>query len=148
MNSRVRIDGNRLHITRLFDAPRERVFEAWKDVDQLQQWWGCEGIEKVESTIDFRAGGTFTHKMQIKDCGQYVYSGAYDEIVEPARIAYHAENRGNVERVTVDFVEEGDMTSLILVQEGFADAEACQIVSRGFTAAFDSLDRVLSTPTV
>ena len=60
MKSEVKITGNRLQITRIFDAPRERVFAAWTERDLLQQWSGCKEATKVEIEMDFRVGGSFT----------------------------------------------------------------------------------------
>lgn len=48
MKSDLKIDGNRLTISRLFQAPRALVFDAWKQVDAIQQWWGCAEATKVE----------------------------------------------------------------------------------------------------
>ena len=144
MKSEVKIEGNRLEISRFFNAPRDLVFDAWKQPDKIQQWWGCNKTAKVESSIDFRVGGHFTHKMDIEGCGEYEYSATFDEIVEPEIISYHADFGDRVERVTVRFLEEGEGTRLILIQDGFPDPKLCQIVSEGFGAAFEKLNTLLS----
>jgi uncharacterized protein YndB with AHSA1/START domain len=56
MKSDVKIQGDRLIITRTFDAPRERVFDAWRQTETVQKWWGCKNTSKVQSKIDFSAG--------------------------------------------------------------------------------------------
>ncbi len=143
MKSEVNIGDNRLEMVRIFDAPRDRVFEAWKQVDQVQQWWGCQMTTKVESEINFQMGGSFTHRMQIEGAGECLYTGTYEEIIEPEKIAYHAEFGGHI-AVTVEFIDQGDQTKLILTQEGFPDQDVCEIVSEGFTAAFDKLNQMLA----
>jgi uncharacterized protein YndB with AHSA1/START domain len=143
MKSDVKISDNRLVMTRVFDAPRQRVFDAWKNVDQLQRWWGCRMTTKVEAKMDFRPGGAFAHKMHITGAGEMVYTGAYDEIIEPEMITYHANFGPLTSRITVEFIEQGSHTKMILTQEGFPSADLCPIVSEGFTAAFDKLDRLL-----
>ena len=59
MKSDVKITGNRLQITRMFDAPRERVFAAWKTREMLQRWSGCKETTKNDIELDFRVGGYF-----------------------------------------------------------------------------------------
>ena len=144
MKSEVKIGDNRLEMTRVFDAPRERVFAAWKQVEQVQKWWGCQGTTKVESQVDFRVGGSFTHKMHVEGAGEMSYTGTYDEIVEPKKIAYHMEFGQAKARVTVEFIEQGKQTKLILTQEGFPGQEFCQVVSQGLAESFDKLERVLA----
>jgi len=144
MKSEVKIGKNRLEMTRIFDAPRERVFAAWKEVAKVQQWWGCKMTTRVESEIDFRVGGSFSHKMHIEGVGDMVYTGAFDEIVEPERIVYHANFGPMTARITVEFIDLGEQTKMILTQEGFPSQEICGFVSEGFTAAFDRLEEVLA----
>ena len=61
MKSDVKITGNHLQITRVFDAPRERVFAAWKTREMLQRWSGCKETTRNDIELDFRVGGSFTH---------------------------------------------------------------------------------------
>lgn len=142
MKSEVKISDNRLEMTRVFDAPRERVFAAWKDTDQLQQWWGCAMTRSVESQMDFCTGGSFSHTMDIEGAGTHVYSGKFDEVIEPEKIAYHVDLNGTIATVTVQFIDLGDKTRLVLVQEGFPEMpnmDLREIVSQGFGAAFEKL---------
>jgi uncharacterized protein YndB with AHSA1/START domain len=71
MKSEVKVSDNRLQITRVFDAPRHLVFAFWKDVNRLEQWWGCKDTASIECTMDFRVGGYFTCVMQIKNAGEF-----------------------------------------------------------------------------
>jgi uncharacterized protein YndB with AHSA1/START domain len=144
MKSDVKITGNRLQITRVFDAPRDRVFAAWKMEDLLQRWSGCKGATKVEIEMDFRVGGSFTQKMHITGAGEFSFTGTYDEIVEPARIVYHANLGPATTRVTVEFFEQGNQTRMVLTQDGFPDENLCKIVSQGTLESFDKLDQILA----
>jgi uncharacterized protein YndB with AHSA1/START domain len=143
MKSEVKIDGNRLQITRVFDAPRERVFAAWKERDLLQRWTGCKDAAKVEIEMDFRVGGSFTQKMHITGVGEYSFTGTYDEIVEPERIVYRANLGPAITRVTVEFIAQGNQTKMVLTQEGLPDQNLCKIVSQGTTESFDKLEQML-----
>jgi uncharacterized protein YndB with AHSA1/START domain len=143
MKSDVKITGNRLQITRIFDAPRDRVFAAWTQPDLLQRWSGCKGATKVEIEMDFRVGGSFTQKMHITGAGEFSFTGTYDEIVVPERIVYHANLGPATTRVIVEFFEQGSQTKMVLTQEGFPDVNLCKIVSQGTLESFDKLDQIL-----
>ena len=39
-------------IARVIDAPRERVWRAWTEVEQLKQWWGPKGLAVTHCTVD------------------------------------------------------------------------------------------------
>jgi uncharacterized protein YndB with AHSA1/START domain len=143
MKSEVSIGENRMTMTRVFDAPRERVFAAWKQADLLQRWTGCKDTTKVECTMDFRVGGSFTQKMNIKGVGEYTITGIYDEIIEPEKIAYHVNLGPATTRVTVEFIAQGSQTKLVLTQEGFPDQNLCKMVSQGTAEALDKLEEML-----
>jgi uncharacterized protein YndB with AHSA1/START domain len=143
MKSEVKISDNRLQITRVFDAPRVRVFAAWKERDLLQSWTGCKDTTKVEIEMDFRVGGSFTQKMLIKGAGECLIKGQYDEIIEPEKIAYHVDMGPISTRVVVEFVEQGSQTKVILTQDGLPDETLRKIVSQGTTEALDKLDEML-----
>jgi uncharacterized protein YndB with AHSA1/START domain len=146
MKSDVKINGNSLQITRMFDAPRERVFAAWKDPSKLQRWTGCKDATNVECQSDFRVGGSFTTKMHIGghancDCS---FTGTYEEIIEPQKIAYQVNLGPAVTRVIVEFFEEGSQTRMVLTQEGFLDEMIIKFVTQGTLESFDKLDGILA----
>jgi len=138
MKSDLKIEGNRMQITRVFDAPRERVFEAWSKPELMQRWSGCK-----EFTVDFRVGGTFIQKMDIEGAGKYTITGVYDEIIEPEKIAYHVNLGPATTRVVVEFIAQGRQTKLVLTQEGFPDATIVKIVSEGTLESLEKLDQLL-----
>jgi len=144
MKSHVDISGNRVQITRVFDAPRELVFSWWTQPEKLQQWSGCKEATKCEIEMDFRVGGSFTQKMQIAGAGEFSLAGKYDEIVEPEKIAYHASMGPALVRVVVEFLTEGKGTRVVLTQEGLPDEFTCKAVSQGTMESFDKLDAVLA----
>jgi uncharacterized protein YndB with AHSA1/START domain len=144
MKSEVKMSGNRLQITRLFDAPRAVVFAYWTQTDKLQQWSGCKDATKVEIQGDLRAGGSFTQKMHIAGAGEYTFTGKYEEIIEPERIVYTANMGPAMIRVTIEFFDEGEGTKVVVTQEGFPDPKLGQIVSQGMSESFEKLDELLA----
>jgi uncharacterized protein YndB with AHSA1/START domain len=146
MQSEVSISGNRLQITRFFDAPRRRVFSWWTKAEKLQQWSGCKETTGCEIVMDFRVGGSFTQKMQIAVNGgtcEFSLSGTYDEIVVPERIVYRANFGHAVTRVTVEFFEQGTGTKVVLTHTECPDDFFCQTVSQGTSESLDKLDSLV-----
>jgi uncharacterized protein YndB with AHSA1/START domain len=135
MKSDLKIDGNRMQIT--------RVFDAWKRPELMQRWSGCKETAKVEFTVDFRVGGSFVQKMEIEGAGKHTITGVYDEIIEPEKIAYHVNLGPATTRVVIEFIEQGRQTKLILTQEGFPDPTIVRIVSQGTMESLEKLDQLL-----
>ena len=73
-------------ITRIFDAPREQVFRAWTDPDEVAAWYGPEHFDTPRDriTIDLRVGGRYELIMVRRDTGDEFRAG-YEilELVEP-----------------------------------------------------------------
>jgi uncharacterized protein YndB with AHSA1/START domain len=82
--------------------------------------------------------------MKIEGAGEMTYTGAFEEIREPERIAYHANFGPMVVRVTVEFVAMGERTRVILTQDGLPSKESCGYVSQGTDEAFDRLEQLLA----
>jgi uncharacterized protein YndB with AHSA1/START domain len=151
MKSEVKFSGNRLQVTRVFDAPRHLVFGWWTQAEKLQQWSGCKEATKCEIDMDFRVGGSFTQKMQLLVNGEsceYSLSGTYDEIVEPERIVYHANFGQAITRVSVEFFEQGRSTKVVLTHEGCPDEFFSRTVSQGTTDSLEKLHLLLASHAV
>lgn len=80
-----------LTITRVFDAPRELVWQAWTDPVQIAQWWGPRGISTPLDKIhlELRPGGAANLVMVDDATGEeYPNTGTYVEVVEPERLVW------------------------------------------------------------
>jgi uncharacterized protein YndB with AHSA1/START domain len=75
-------------ITRIFDAPRELVFKAWTDPEQMAEWWGPEPFTNPVCELDPRPGGAWRIVMHAPDGVDYVCSGVYREVVPPERLVF------------------------------------------------------------
>ena len=76
-----------IRITRVFDAPRELVFEAWTDRDQVVEWWGPHGFTTTIHEMDVRPGGVWRFVMHGPDGTDYNNHVVFEEVVEPERLA-------------------------------------------------------------
>jgi len=73
-------------LTRVFDAPRELVFEAYTKPELLKRWFGPVGWRLAVCEIDLRVGGNWRYLMRKDDGTEMRMSGVYREIVAPERI--------------------------------------------------------------
>jgi uncharacterized protein YndB with AHSA1/START domain len=142
MKSEVTGEGQRVKITRVFNAPRNLVFSYWKQAEKLQRWSGCKEAKNCQIQMDFRVGGSFTQKMFITGAGDFTIAGQYDEIIEPERIRYHADLGGVVTRVLVEFFEQGDRTKVVLTHEGLPE-QFSKFIAQGTAESLDKLGRML-----
>jgi uncharacterized protein YndB with AHSA1/START domain len=102
-----------IRITRVFDAPRELVWQAWTEPEQLAQWWGPPGwstpLDSI--TMDVRPGGAFRLTGISEDGTEMPQDGVYREVVEPERLVFEesAENNWHEGAVSVvTFTDLGD----------------------------------------
>jgi uncharacterized protein YndB with AHSA1/START domain len=81
-------------ISRTIGAPRELVFEAFRQVRHLSRWWGPEGFTTTTRSFEFRVGGAWDFVMHGPDGTDYQEWITWREIVPPQRIALlHGESR-------------------------------------------------------
>ena len=83
-----RSEGTELVITRVFDAPRALVFQAFAEAERLAQWWGPKGFTIHVSKLEFRPGGVFHYRMAGPNGHDMWGQFHYREIVEPERIVF------------------------------------------------------------
>lgn len=118
---------NNILIIRTFDAPREKVWQAWTDPEMVKQWWGPEGFTAPSVKNDFRVGGKYIYAMHGPAGSEWdkdMYSaGEYKEIVPDEKIVvtdYFSDAEGNM----MNPVEQGqdasfpkETTSTILFED-------------------------------
>ena len=148
MKPDVHFGDSRLKVTRVFNAPRSLVYSWWSYAERLQQWSGCKEAVSCRVTMDFRIGGSFTQEMQISVNGgtcRLRITATYEQIVIPERIVYHAHINGIPTRVTVNFFEDGEATTVVLVHEGLPNEIFEANIFQGTSESFDKLDCLISS---
>jgi uncharacterized protein YndB with AHSA1/START domain len=75
-------------ISRVFDAPRERVWKAWTDPQALAQWWGPKGSQIRVIKLDVRPGGIFHYAMAFQPGRDMFGRFIYREIAPPERLVF------------------------------------------------------------
>ncbi len=116
-------------ITRTFDAPRDRVWQAWTEREQLMQWFGPKGFKMTTANLDFRPGGTFHYCLRTPEGGQMWGKFVYRAIEAPTRIVLvnsFSDEKGGLARhpmsptwplemlSTTTFTEENGRTKLTI----------------------------------
>jgi uncharacterized protein YndB with AHSA1/START domain len=98
MPARIADDARTLRIERMFDAPRELVFDAWTRPEYLMQWYAPRSCTIQLVKLDARPGGRFHWCIHNPSFGDCWCVGVYKEIVRPERIVYTlatADSAGN-----------------------------------------------------
>ena len=72
--------------TRVFNAPRALVWQAWSEPEHLRHWWGPKGFTDTIHEFDFRPGGAWRHTMHGPDGKNYENEALFVEIVPLERI--------------------------------------------------------------
>ena len=84
-------------ITRVFDAPRERVFKAHTDPKLIAQWWGPARYTTIVDTMDARPGGSWRFINRDTDGNEFAFHGVFLEVIEPL-LATLADDEAAVQR--------------------------------------------------
>jgi uncharacterized protein YndB with AHSA1/START domain len=112
-------------LSRVIDAPRERVFRALTDPKQVVQWWGPNGFTTTTREMSVRPGGVWRFVMHGPDGRNYENRIRYLEVTEPERIVYQHDGGEDVEPVrftTIVTFEEHNGKTKITWQAVFESA--------------------------
>jgi uncharacterized protein YndB with AHSA1/START domain len=145
-----------VNITRIFNAPRDVVYDAWTTTDILSKWWGPKGFTNPVCELNLYDGGAIRIDMTGPDGTVYPMGGTFHELVKPSLLVFSttafddAENGSKLEAVnTVSFSEEDGKTSLnlhasVIKAEGDG-IEAVNGMEEGWNQSFDRLAELLSS---
>jgi uncharacterized protein YndB with AHSA1/START domain len=132
-------------LTRIFDAPRELVFQAWTEPRHFAAWFGGAESEIPLDTVtmDVRVGGQWRitmlagpERMELPFFGEYVEVSPPDKLV----LTLSDGSSDGRELVTVTFAQQGDKTEMVFHQGGGnLTTEQYQGAKEGWSAFFDAL---------
>jgi uncharacterized protein YndB with AHSA1/START domain len=109
---------NEIVITRVFDAPRELVYEAYTKPEHVVHWWGPRGFTNTIHEMDVRPGGVWRLTMHGPDGVDYPNRIDFTEVVPNERLVYlhrdDVEEGGSSFHVTTTFADEGGQTRLTM----------------------------------
>lgn len=139
-----------LTITRIFDAPRRLVFEAWTKPEHLSRWSGPRGFTIPFGEMDFRPGGAYRTCLRSQAGEDHWVQGIYHEIVEPERLVFThmwEDEDGKPKHetiVTVTFAEYEGKTKLTFHQAIFESVEGRDSHQEGWSEYLDRLAEYLA----
>jgi uncharacterized protein YndB with AHSA1/START domain len=137
-------------IDRIFDAPRERVFKAWTQPDQIAAWYGPAHVEIPRDgvRVDLRVGGRWEVTMLAPGGRQFVVGYEIQALVEPELLVLRSDPMPqagvpNGTLVRLEFHDLGGQTRVTLTDGPFPTGGASG-AQAGYNAAFDKLARHLA----
>jgi uncharacterized protein YndB with AHSA1/START domain len=137
---------NGFQVTRVFEAPRERVWREWTEPEAFADWFGgTEAEVPVESvSMDVRPGGAWRATMYAgPQRREILWSGEFREVDEPARLSFTICDRPQQDRyelVTVELVDLGDgRTEMRFEQRGHMQPEQYERTKHGWGKFFDRI---------
>ena len=128
-------------ITRIFDAPRERVFEAWAKAEHRAKWFGPKDFTATVIEDDVRTGGAYHFHMRGPNYDDH-WRGVYREVVVPERLVF---TWGGDTVVTVTLEDLGGKTRLTLRHEGFPSASIRDEHTHGWSSTLERLGELMET---
>ena len=140
-----------IHIERVFDAPRDRVFAIYTDPELIPQWWGPRNTTTIVDVMDVRTGGGWRFVAQDPEHGETAFRGTYREVTPPERIVQTFEWEGMPGHVCVEtatFEDLGDRTkvtttSLFHTTEE-RDGMLASGMEKGLNETYERLDELLA----
>jgi uncharacterized protein YndB with AHSA1/START domain len=131
-------------ITRVLDAPREQVFKAWMDPDQVAAWYGPEHFDtpRERIRIDPRVGGRYELTMVRRDGGgEFAIGYEIVELVEPELLVLRSDPMPEMGMhdptiTRVDLQDLGGRTRMTLTDGPYAESRHAEA---GWSAALDKL---------
>lgn len=153
-------------ISRVFNAPRDLVYRAWADPNELQKWFGPKGASNFYSKGDVKPGGTYHYGMNVPAMGEVWGRWVFREIVPPERLVWvnsFSDKDGGIARhpmaptwpaellTTVTFDDEGGKTRVTVrwlpinasEEERNTFVAAKESMKGGWGGTFDRLDDYL-----
>ncbi|MEZ5405748.1 MAG: SRPBCC domain-containing protein [Verrucomicrobiia bacterium] len=125
-----------LVLTHEFNVPRELVWKAWTEPEQVKKWMELgENITMESVQVDLRVGGKFRSQIKMADGEFFTVVGTYLEVKAPERLVCTSdwekdgsgtgfgELEGNETQVTVELLVSGKGTQVVLTHEKFTSIE-------------------------
>lgn len=142
-----------LVLTRTFDHPAQRVFEAWTKPELFTRWWVPKsfGLHLLSCDMDARVGGKYRLVFRVGESDSMAFFGTYVEVVPHSRLQWTNEEGGENGPVTTVTFEERDGKTRVVMTDRHPSKEALDAAiasgsTSGASETFDQLDELLGAP--
>ena len=140
-----------IHIQRVFDAPRDRVFAAYTDPATIPEWWGPRETTTIVDRMEVKPGGGWRYVARDADGSETAFRGEYREVSAPERIVQTFEWEGMPGHISVEtavFEDLGDRTRVVTtsVFDTTEDRDGMlqSGMEGGMNETYDRLDELLA----
>ncbi len=138
-----------LRIERTFDAPAERVFEAWTSEEVLRRWLHANPAwETPTAEVDLRVGGTIRIVMRDpSDGAEYGATGSYTLVDPPRRLVFTwawDEAPDSPQLIELEFSEQEGRTSVRMTNSAIPSEGRLKSQERGWNLCYDNLERLFA----
>jgi uncharacterized protein YndB with AHSA1/START domain len=137
-----------LRLERTIDASVEEAFDAWTNPEVLRRWWAANPTWVTPVVeVDLRVGGHYRLSMEDPATGTtHTVSGEYREVRRPERLVYSwcwegsdGQPEEHTSTVTVEFLSEGERTTIVLEHTNLASSESRDRHREGWIACLQNL---------
>ena len=137
--------GSTLVLRRTFAAAPDRVFRAWVEPEALERWLRPKGMSMRVRTLEARVGGSFCFDL----ANGTSIVGTYVEMDPPAKLVFTwtgAAMESSRSTVSLDFLDHGSTTDLILTHSGIDSQHLWTVFTSGWGQMLDALLEIISLP--
>lgn len=148
------LEAKTLTIERTFDAPKEKLWQAYADKDMFAKWWGPEGWETTIKEFDFVPGGRNHYCMKCVDQNQGEWFGQeswglmeYEDIAGPTGFTYtdYFSNADGIKtegmpalKITIEITERDGKTVVISRSQAGSAEEIEKLIQMGMLEGYES----------
>lgn len=135
-----------LRMERIFDTPRQLVFDYFTIPELVCTWWGPQNVTTEKAEINLYAGGYCRWEMRDTANRLLILHGRIVEVAPPERLVmtHQWQNDEQVTTLTLDFIQIGEKTKLLLKQEGISKAIPIILYDDWWTSTFTRLQNSMS----
>ena len=140
-------------MSRIFDAPRELVWQVCTDPELVPQWWGPRNVTTIVDKMDLKVGGVWRYIQNDDEGNEYAFNGIYRAIEPPERLTYTFEFEpmaGHISTDTIIFEALPDGRTKIITRTTFDTLEDLEGMLQsgmesGAIETWDRLEELLAT---
>lgn len=132
--------------SRVFNAPRERVFRTCTDPKLIPLWWGPRRLTTTVERMDVRAGGRWRFLQREPDGTEYAFRGEYKEVAPPERLVWTFEFEGMPGHIlleTATFDEQDERTTMTVTAQFETVEDLDAMLQAGMTTGWEESDERL-----
>jgi uncharacterized protein YndB with AHSA1/START domain len=139
-------------MSRVFNAPRERVWKVVTDPKLIPRWWGPRDHTTIVDKMQVRVGGVWRYIQKDPDGNEFAFHGKYKEVLAPERLTYTFEFElmpGHIATETETFEEQPDGRTMIISMTVFDTLEDLEGMLQagmegGAVESWDQLEELLA----